>query len=102
MCVSIMFACLCTTCLAGACRGQKRGSLDLELQTVIKWSCGCLELNCGPLEKQAVLLTSKPYLQPPGTVILIRVLAFRSMVGKNLVLSWTPGYQEDVEQGSLL
>lgn len=97
-----MFACLCTMCLAGACRGQKKDSLDLELQTVIKRSCGCLELNCDPLEKQAVLLTPEPPLPPPRTVILIRVLAFRSMVRKNPVLRWTPGYQEDVEQGRIL
>jgi hypothetical protein len=31
--------------------------------------CGCLELNLGPLEEQAVLLTSEPFLQP---LILIR------------------------------
>lgn len=65
-------------------------------------ACGCLELNCGPLEKQAVLLTPEPPLPPPRTVILIRVLAFRSMVRKNPVLRWTPGYQEDVEQGRIL
>ena len=26
--------------------------------------CGCWELNSGPLEKQLVLLTAKPSLQP--------------------------------------
>ena len=28
--------------------------------------CGCWELNSGPLEEQAMLLTSEPSLQPPG------------------------------------
>ena len=28
--------------------------------------CGCLELNSGPLEEQAMLLTSEPSLQPPA------------------------------------
>ena len=27
--------------------------------------CGCWELNSGPLEEQAMLLTSEPSLQPP-------------------------------------
>ena len=27
-------------------------------------SCGCWELNSGPLEEQAMLLTSEPSLQP--------------------------------------
>ena len=26
--------------------------------------CGCWELNLSPLEKQSVLLTAEPYLQP--------------------------------------
>ena len=28
-------------------------------------SCGCWELNSGPLEEQTVLSTSEPSLQPP-------------------------------------
>ena len=28
-------------------------------------SCGCQELNSGPLEGQAMLLTTEPSLQPP-------------------------------------
>ena len=27
--------------------------------------CGCWELNSGPLEEQAMLLTTEPSLQPP-------------------------------------
>ena len=30
--------------------------------------CGCWELNSGPLEEQAMLLTSEPSLQPPNKV----------------------------------
>ena len=33
--------------------------------------CGCWELNSGPLEEQAVLLTSEPSLQPPFSSFLI-------------------------------
>ena len=29
--------------------------------------CGCWELNLGPLEEQAVLLTTEPSLQSPTT-----------------------------------
>jgi len=32
--------------------------------------CGCWELNSGPLEKQSVLLTIKPSLQPRNTLFL--------------------------------
>jgi hypothetical protein len=32
--------------------------------------CGCWDLNSGPLEKQSVLLTAKPSLQPPRSPFL--------------------------------
>ena len=32
-------------------------------------TCGCLKLNPGPLEKQSVLLTTEPSLQPLGSVL---------------------------------
>jgi hypothetical protein len=32
--------------------------------------CGCWELNPGPLEKQSVLLTHEPSLQPPKGIFL--------------------------------
>ena len=33
--------------------------------------CGCRELNSGPLEEQAVLLTTEPSLEPHGSLFLI-------------------------------
>ena len=30
--------------------------------------CGCWELNSGPLEEQAMLLTTEPSLQPPRDI----------------------------------
>ena len=32
--------------------------------------CGCWELNSGPLEAHAMLLTSEPSLQPPDLIFL--------------------------------
>ena len=32
--------------------------------------CGCWELNSGPLEEQAMLLTAEPSLQPPNKMLL--------------------------------
>ena len=32
--------------------------------------CGCWELNSGPLEEQAILLTTEPSLQPPLTALV--------------------------------
>ena len=31
--------------------------------------CGCWELNSGPLEEQAMLLTAEPSLQPKLTIL---------------------------------
>ena len=36
--------------------------------------CGCMELNSGPLEQQAMLLTSEPSLQPQCVFLLSLVL----------------------------
>ena len=38
--------------------------------------CGCWELNSGPLEEQAVLLTSEPSLQLPSAFIFFYFLPF--------------------------
>ncbi|CAO2596736.1 hypothetical protein LEMLEM_LOCUS8734 [Lemmus lemmus] len=43
--------------------GQKR-ALDL-ITDGCEPPCGCQELNSGPLEEQAMLLTFEPFLQPP-------------------------------------
>ena len=42
--------------------GQKRAP---DLIDGCEPPCGCWELNSGPLEEQAVLLTTEPSLQPP-------------------------------------
>ena len=44
--------------------GQKRAP-DLITDGCEPPSCGCWELNSGPLEEQAMLLTTEPSLQPP-------------------------------------
>ena len=44
--------------------GQKRAS-DL-ITDACEPPYGCWELNSGPLEEQAMLLTTEPSLQPPG------------------------------------
>lgn len=40
-----------------ACRGQQKVSdlLEPELQVVVSPSCGCLKLNCKPLEEPGIL-----------------------------------------------
>jgi hypothetical protein len=51
---------LCTTCVPGAYRDQKRASDPLELVTCgYELPCGWWELNLGPLEEQSVLLTTE-------------------------------------------
>lgn len=57
--------CLCTTCVSGACRGQKRKSesLEVELKTLVSCHMGVWESD---LEEQQVLLLAaltQPY--PP-------------------------------------
>lgn len=56
---------LCTTCIPGASKSQKRVSepLGLELQSY-ELSCGCWKLNPSPMEEQPVLLATKPSLLP--------------------------------------
>ena len=53
-----------SACMPG---GQKRASL----QMVVKPPCDCWELNSGPLEEQAMLLTTEPSLQPPKIKFLL-------------------------------
>jgi hypothetical protein len=45
-------------------------ALGLELQTGVSCTCGCRELNLGPLEEQTVLLTAEPSLQPLKILIV--------------------------------
>jgi hypothetical protein len=51
---------------------QKR-ALDL-LTDGCKPSCGCSELNSGPLEEPSVLLTTEPSLQPQQLLFLSALL----------------------------
>ncbi|CAO2635687.1 hypothetical protein LEMLEM_LOCUS23230 [Lemmus lemmus] len=55
-----MFASVCSR--AFRCLGQKRAP-DL-ITDGCEPPCGCRELNSGPLEDQAMLLTTEPSLQP--------------------------------------
>lgn len=48
----VLLACLCTTCVLGAPRGQKMsGSLEWQLIDVYEPLCGCGESNPGPPEE---------------------------------------------------
>lgn len=71
-----LHVCICTTCVSGASRGQKRVSdpVELELQMLLSYHVGSGKQNLDPLYKQQVLLTrgcfSSPStccFTPPGT-----------------------------------
>ena len=38
--------------------------------------CGCWELNSGPMEEQAMLLTSEPSLQPLAKIFFLRFIYY--------------------------
>ena len=40
--------------------------------------CGCWELNSGPLEEQAMLLTAEPSLQPP--ILILYTLEWNTFI----------------------
>lgn len=50
---------------SGIRKGQKRASdpMELELEVVLRWSCGHWEPNSHPLQGQQVLLTAKLSIQ---------------------------------------
>ena len=60
--------------------GQKRAP-DL-ITDACESLCGCWELNSGPLEEQAVLLTAEPSLQPPQAylIFLLQKTAYRNEI----------------------
>ena len=60
-----MYTIFLSVCLPA---GQKRAS-DL-ISDGCEPPCGCWELNSGPLEEQAMLLTTEPSLQPPSPLFL--------------------------------
>lgn len=55
MCMGVLLACLCTTCVSDACGGQKGA---LEVPPTERW-----DLNPGSLQEQSVLLTTELSLQ---------------------------------------
>lgn len=63
---------ICTMCMPGAQRGQKRAPdpLTLELDSC-EQPCGGWELNCGSLQKHQVLLTTKPLSSPDEPLLLL-------------------------------
>ena len=52
--------------------GRKRAS-DL-ITDDCELPCGCWKLNSGPLEEQAMLLTTEPSLQPPTFPFYMRCI----------------------------
>lgn len=72
-------------------------SMEARRQDMIPWNwsfrCGCWKLNRGPLQKQPVLLTSEPPLQPQvphfshkltKSVYLLRHLVHKSMISQDI------------------
>ena len=70
VCVCIVYvyaSCVCVcVCVYTTLRNKERklDSLGLELQN----TCGCWELNPGPLEEHYILLATELSLQPPGII----------------------------------
>jgi hypothetical protein len=54
--MSRLYVCLCTMWMAGSCNSTHECVL----------SCGCWDLNLGPLEKQQMLLITDPTLPSLG------------------------------------
>lgn len=67
-----LHVCMCTMCMQYPSWPEESvGSLDLELQVVMNCSCGYSEQNSYLPQKQPVLLTTKPSLQPQGPQLLL-------------------------------
>ena len=66
MSVSVLYACMCVTCVCWCCAGQKGvGSHGTGVTDSCELLCGCWSLNLGPLQEKQVLLTAEPSsLQP--------------------------------------
>lgn len=64
MCI-YLFVYVCTLNV-GAIGSQKRelGLLELELQVVVSYLCGCCEASQGPLQEQYALLATETSFQP--------------------------------------
>lgn len=61
--VYVLPACVFTTCVPGACRGQRRALDSLEqkdVQTIVSLPCRCWELSLCPLDEQPVLVIPIP------------------------------------------
>lgn len=61
-----MHVCLCTMCVPGTCRGQRKmlGTLGLELQIVVNYHVCAQNQSWTFLEEQAVFLATKQCLWP--------------------------------------
>ena len=62
--LSVFIFCVLVFCLHVSCVGGVRFP-GTGVTGRCEWSCGCCELNPGPLEEQPVLLGVEPLLQPP-------------------------------------
>ena len=75
MCGCFICVCMClyTTCVFGACGGQKKVSdfLELDFQMKKSYHCRLWESHLGPLQEQQALLTNKPSLQ-----LLIKIFKY--------------------------
>ena len=63
--MGVLFVCLCTTCVPGTHRSQKRALvlLSLELDSC-ELPCGCWELKLGPLAEDLMLFTESSIISP--------------------------------------
>lgn len=65
MCVCLS-VCVCMgVCMQTPTEAQKvLACLELELQAVMSFQCGCWDLNSSPLRKQQAFLSPEPSLSP--------------------------------------
>lgn len=95
LCVCFTCVFLHAACMFGPCGGLKR-VLKLKLQAVVKPPYGCWELNQGPLIKQQLALTDRPFspLQVLDSLLRINFHRRKHKVQGN----W---WERDVELGNL-
>ena len=70
MCMSFLPACAHMHHLHTRCHwrlDKDVRSSGIRIIDSCELSCGCLELNLGPLQEQQLILSSEPTLQPPPT-----------------------------------
>lgn len=69
-------ACIYTTLVPGAYRGQKRAlnSLELKLQMVTSYPGGCWEQSPGPLEKPPISCLSSPNFEVLNSIETVKIV----------------------------